>query len=78
MEFAEENKMNYFALSCLDDKKFQEVFEKILEIIVKLVPVLPKPEQLMKKNIIIGKKLLQSSKYQLVVLLGLVRFGVVV
>ena len=78
LEFADENKMEYFALSSLNEKKFQEIFEKIFEIIVKLVPVFPKPEQLMKKNIIIGKKLLQSSKYQLVFLLGVVRFSFIV
>ena len=65
-QFAEENRLEYHELSCVLEKKFVEAFERILESVLRLVPPLPKPEQLMKKNIIIGKKLLQSAKYQLV------------
>ena len=65
-QFLEKHNLEYYELSCVFEKKFTEVFERIIDSIVKLIPVLPKPEQLMKKNIIIGKKLLQSTKYQLV------------
>jgi len=65
-ELTEKHGLEYFELTCTNEKKFIETFERILEVLMKLIPTLPKPEQLMKKNIIIGKKLLQSSKYQLV------------
>lgn len=67
--------MHYYPVSCMAERKFVDTFESILEALTKLIPPLPKPEQLFKKHIVIGKRLLQSSKYQLVGLLGPVRPG---
>lgn len=77
-QFADENQMSFFAVSCMTEKKFVETWEAIFDALTKLIPALPKPEQLFKKHIAVGKKLLQSSKYQLVKSLDLMRFGLTV
>lgn len=64
--FADEHQMAFYPISCMSEKKFVETWEAIFDALTKLIPALPKPEQLFKKHIAVGKKLLQSSKYQLV------------
>ncbi len=66
VEFARLNGMQFFELNCTEDAYFNEVFRKILQAMIRVIPKNPRPENFHNSNIVLGKKLLSNNKFQLV------------
>ncbi len=66
VNFAEQHSLQYLPIGPGGDQQTERGLDQLIEALLGLVPPLPKPEQLIRKNVIVGKKLLMSGKYQLV------------
>lgn len=75
VEFARSHDLHVLRLGLSGDPHTEKALDELLEALVGLVPALPKPEQLIRKNVCVGKKLLLSTKYQMVLSKGSVRPG---
>ena len=65
-ELAQLHNLTYLRMASAGDSQTERTLDQVLEGLAGLIPALPKPEQLIRKNVCVGKKLLQSSKYQMV------------
>lgn len=67
-ELANKFGLQYFEVSSVTEGGLNELFQNIFTSMKNLIPNPPKPENLLGRGVVLGKKLLTSQKYQLVVL----------
>ena len=65
-ELASKFGLQYFEVSSVSDGGLNDLFQSIFTSMKNLIPNPPKPENLLGKGVVLGKKLLSSQKYQLV------------
>ena len=65
-ELASKFGLHYFEVSSIAEGGLNDLFQNIFTSMKNLIPNPPKPENLLGKGVVLGKKLLSSQKYQLV------------
>jgi len=65
-EIANKHNLQYFEVSSIAEGGLNELFQNLFTSMKNLIPNPPKPESLLGKGVVLGKKLLTSQKYQLV------------
>lgn len=65
-EIANKYGLQYFEVASVAEGGLNELFQNLITSMKNLIPNPPKPENLLGKGVVLGKKLLTSQKYQLV------------
>lgn len=65
-EIANKYGLQYFEVASVVEGGLTELFQNLFTSMKNLIPNPPKPENMLGKGVVLGKKLLTSQKYQLV------------
>lgn len=65
LALAKSHNIEYFEVASIGEGSVEELFNYMFSTLKNQIPNPPKPEFLLGKNIVLGKKLLSSNKYQL-------------